>query len=172
MHPLATAAALFHTFGFVWCHKSRLLPTPCLSVWCHDSRILSARCLSNERMARSFSVVDDIKGGEPYDTVEYSRAFFSLFEGAIYLHQVRNDADVVARMSYASGFFLSQTSGVAFHRTLIEMPMPQAALFYFLCPPVPNPPRAQLHFKHLRFHAMLRVPRSKTRLPTVVVLFR
>ncbi|CAM9206801.1 unnamed protein product, partial [Laminaria digitata] len=37
----------------------------------------------------SFSVVDDLKGGEPYDTVEYSRAFFSLFEGAIYLHQAR-----------------------------------------------------------------------------------
>lgn len=33
-------------------------------------------------------MVDDLKGGEPYDTVEYSRAFFALFEGAIYLHQV------------------------------------------------------------------------------------
>lgn len=36
----------------------------------------------------SFDVVDDLKRGEPFDSVEYSRAFFTLFEGAIYLHQV------------------------------------------------------------------------------------
>lgn len=35
-----------------------------------------------------FSVVNDLKGEEAYDSVEYSRAFFTLFEGAIYLHQV------------------------------------------------------------------------------------
>ena len=46
------------------------------------------RPMSLQRMACSFTVVDDLKGGEPYDTVEYSRAFFALFEGAIYLHQV------------------------------------------------------------------------------------
>ena len=39
-------------------------------------------------MSRSFSVVDDLKGGEAFDSVEYSRAFFALFQGAIYLHQV------------------------------------------------------------------------------------
>lgn len=39
-------------------------------------------------VSRSFSVVDDIKGGEAYDSVEYSRAFYALFQGAIYLHQV------------------------------------------------------------------------------------
>eukprot|EP00752_Nemacystus_decipiens_P007203 g6448.t1 len=37
----------------------------------------------------SFSVVDDLKGGEAFDSVEYSRAFFALFQGAIYLHQAR-----------------------------------------------------------------------------------
>ncbi|CAM9165634.1 unnamed protein product [Ectocarpus sp. 6 AP-2014] len=37
----------------------------------------------------AFKVVDDSKGGEPYDSVEYSRSFFSLFQGAIYLHQAR-----------------------------------------------------------------------------------
>lgn len=36
-----------------------------------------------------FSIVDDLRGGEAYDSVEYSRAFFTVFEGAIYLHQVR-----------------------------------------------------------------------------------
>ncbi|CAN0251393.1 unnamed protein product, partial [Ectocarpus fasciculatus] len=39
--------------------------------------------------SRSFKVVNDSKGGEPYDSVEYSRAFFTLFQGAIYLHQAR-----------------------------------------------------------------------------------
>ncbi|CAM9481571.1 unnamed protein product [Discosporangium mesarthrocarpum] len=38
---------------------------------------------------RRFAVVDDLRGGEVIDHVEYSRAFFSLFEGAIYLHQAR-----------------------------------------------------------------------------------
>lgn len=50
-------------------------------------------------MACSFSVVDDLKGGEPYDTVEYSRAFFALFEGAIYLHQVGAAPPVWWRLS-------------------------------------------------------------------------
>lgn len=32
--------------------------------------------------------MNDAKDGEPFDSVEYSRAFFTLFQGAIYLHQV------------------------------------------------------------------------------------
>jgi ATP-dependent helicase YprA (DUF1998 family) len=37
----------------------------------------------------SFVVMDDSRGGIVIDTVEYSRAFFCLFENAIYLHQAR-----------------------------------------------------------------------------------
>ncbi|CAM9143408.1 unnamed protein product [Choristocarpus tenellus] len=37
----------------------------------------------------TFSVVDDLREEQTIDHVEYSRAFFSLFEGAIYLHQAR-----------------------------------------------------------------------------------
>lgn len=82
------------------------------------------RPMSLHRMARSFSVVDDLKGGEPYDTVEYSRAFFSLFEGAIYLHQVERGADAMwLRMSRLSAIrndlmeVLLQANSMSFHRT-------------------------------------------------------
>lgn len=45
-------------------------------------------CLLLSVWGNRFIVVNDLREGEVYDSVEYSRAFFTLFEGAIYLHQV------------------------------------------------------------------------------------
>lgn len=169
VHPIATDATLFHTCNFMWCCDSRILPAPCICVWRNDLRLLSARCLSNE-WGCSFSVVDDIKGGEPYDTVEYSRAFFSLFEGAIYLHQVRNDADVVTCIIYVirndvTAFFVSVPDKQRGIPPYLEKSARASSSPSFLFRPLRNPLEPDVHSKGLKFHAMLRVPRSKTRQP-------
>lgn len=65
--------------------------------------------MANEPGASRFSVVNDTRGGETFDSVEYGRAFFTLFEGAIYLHQVNGSGsgftDQVRRLELGLGTY-------------------------------------------------------------------